>query len=93
MKIELPESLHAWAAEQARLTGHTSPDAYVAYLLTREQLRETLDNMPAEVREAIDKKLLEALDSGEPVEATPEFWEERRRVLAERLKDSGKAAG
>jgi hypothetical protein len=31
-------------------------------------------------REEIEAKLLEALDS-DPIEVTPEFWEERRRRL------------
>jgi hypothetical protein len=43
------------------------------------------------IREAIEHKLVEALDSGEPVEITPAFWQERWRVLAERLQRSGKA--
>ena len=33
----------------------------------------------------IEAQLLAALASGDPVEVTPAFWEERRRVLEERL--------
>ena len=84
MKIDLPDALRVWVEEQAQAHGHASADAFVVDLLRQEHER---------FREEIDRKLLEALDSGEPVEATPEFWEERRRVLAERLRDSGKAAG
>jgi antitoxin ParD1/3/4 len=29
--------------------------------------------------------LLEVLDSGPPIPVTPEYWEEKRRRLAERL--------
>ena len=38
-----------------------------------------------QTREAIDAKLLAALESGEPVEATPEGWEQQRKVLARRI--------
>ena len=37
----------------------------------------------AEVR--LDALLLEGLDSGEPIPVTPEYWERKKRRLAERL--------
>lgn len=36
-------------------------------------------------RDAIDAKLLAALDSGEPIEMTKEWWKERHRELDRRI--------
>jgi len=41
----------------------------------------------------IDEHLLEGLDSGSPAEVGEDFWQERRRVLQERIATRGKAAG
>jgi antitoxin ParD1/3/4 len=37
------------------------------------------------VGEHMDTLLLEGLDSGQPIPVTPEFWEEKKRRLTERL--------
>lgn len=39
----------------------------------------------------IEAQLLEGLDSGSPVEADDAYWQERRRVLEERIAARGKA--
>ena len=77
MNISLPETLGTWVTQQAQQEGYNSADAYVQELLRRE--RERRD------KEALEQRLLRALDSGAPVEVTSAFWEERRRVLEERL--------
>jgi antitoxin ParD1/3/4 len=74
MNFELPDTLVTWVEEQARLGGFSTPAAFVECVLRAEQRRW---------REEVEQKLLEALESGEPVAATAEFWQERRRVLAE----------
>ena len=68
MNISLPETLGTWVAQQARQEGYNSADAYVQELLRRE--RERRD------KEALEQRLLRALDSGAPVEVTSAFWEE-----------------
>ena len=35
--------------------------------------------------ERIDALLLEGLDSGQPIPVTPDYWEEKKRKLTERL--------
>jgi hypothetical protein len=70
-----------------------------ADILLREALAE--NGNPASVsdealqqrKREIEAKLLAALDSGDPVEVTPALWEERRRILEERLARQGKAKG
>jgi Arc/MetJ-type ribon-helix-helix transcriptional regulator len=71
VKIELPDSLKDWLEREAEAGGYASPGAFVERLLLREQSR----------RERIDQKLLEALDSGAPIEVMPEFWDDQRRQL------------
>jgi antitoxin ParD1/3/4 len=38
------------------------------------------------LREKVDAKLLAALDSGDPIEITREWWEQRRKEFARRIK-------
>jgi len=38
------------------------------------------------MKDWVDAKLLAALQSGEPVQMTPKWWEERRKELARRIK-------
>lgn len=84
MTIELPESLKSWVEQQAQLGGFASADAYVESILRQKRTR---------IRENIEQELLQSLDSGEPIEATAEFWEEQRRLLDESVRGQGKAAG
>ncbi len=85
MNIILPGPLGNWVEQQARQEGHASPDAFVQELLRQE--REKRD------KQALEQRLLSALDSGEPIEVTPAFWEERRRDLEARLARGAKAEG
>jgi antitoxin ParD1/3/4 len=77
MNISLPESMKAFVEAEVAAGGYSTASEFVRELIREAQRRKA--------REALEAKLLEALESGEPVEATPEFWEERRRVLRERL--------
>ena len=35
-------------------------------------------------QEALERKLIEGLESGAPVDATPEYWDKKRRELIAR---------
>jgi antitoxin ParD1/3/4 len=83
MILSLPESLKTWVEEQAAQGGYASPAEYVQQVLYKEQQQQH--------KEEIERQLLAALDSGDPVEATPEFWEARRQELRTRLQRSRKA--
>ena len=79
MNVSLPDSLQGWIDTQVRLGGHASVDLYLEKLLREEQTRW---------RREIDQKLIEGLESGEPANIDGAFWEERRHVLEERLRNS-----
>jgi antitoxin ParD1/3/4 len=86
--IALPESLKSWVDEQATLEGYATPAEYVQQILRKEQLAKN-----QRLRDQIDQKLLEGLDSGESIEVTPEFWEARRQKLKLLIERRKKADG
>jgi antitoxin ParD1/3/4 len=77
MNIALPESMKEFVQEQVTAGGYSSVSEYVRDLIRSEQRRRA--------EERINALLREGLSSGEPIEVTPEYWEAKRRRLAERL--------
>jgi antitoxin ParD1/3/4 len=75
--------MKAWIDKQIAQGGYGTVSEYFRQLLREEQKRQ--------LREEIDAKLLAALDSGQPIPATPEFWDERRQELEQRIKKNKKA--
>ena len=77
MNIALPESMKHFVQEQVNEGGYSSVSEYVRDLIRNAQKRKQ--------EERIDALLLEGLGSGEAIPITPEFWEEKKRKVAERL--------
>ena len=77
INISLPEAMRTWVDEQVGRGDYSTVSEYFRELLRAEQKRQ--------LREEIDARLLEALNSGEPIELTPEYWEDLRREARERL--------
>ena len=77
MNIALPESMKHFVQERVTEGGYSSVSEYVRELIRADQKRT--------VEERIDVMLLEGLDSGQPIPVTPEYWEEKKRRLTERL--------
>lgn len=82
MNIALPESLKTFVQERVADGGYSSVSEYVRELIRTDQKRR--------LEERVDALLLEGLNSGPPIEATPEYWEAKKRNLAERLSRGGK---
>jgi antitoxin ParD1/3/4 len=78
MNISLPDDLKTFVEQQVATGGYGSVSEYV-----RELLRSA---KKAQAQAKLEAMLLEGLDSGEPVEVTPEFWEDVRRTARERIK-------
>jgi len=74
LNISLPEQIQSFVEEQAKALGYDSTNEYVYQLIMREQERVAQ-------QEQIEPLLLEGLDSGEPIEATDDWWEHRRTNL------------
>jgi len=77
LNISLPESMRDWVDDQVRHGGYGTVSEYFRYLIRDEQKRAT--------REQIDAKLLAAIESGEPIQVTPEYWDGFREEAQQRL--------
>ncbi len=81
MNISLPDEMRAFVEEQLKSGGYSTASEY---------LRELIRNAQKEkARARLEALLLEGLDSGDPIEMTPESWRElreeaRRRAAAQR---------
>ncbi len=75
MNVSLPEQLRTFVTERAKgRFGSTSE--YVRELIREDQRRAA--------QERLEAKLLDGLESGDPIEVTPEYWETKRKQLIER---------
>lgn len=83
MNVALPESMKSFVQERVSEGGYSSVSEYVRDLIRADQKRR--------VEERVDALLLDGLNSGPPIEVTPEYWEDKKRRLVERLsKPKGK---
>jgi hypothetical protein len=78
MTITIDPKLEAKLLEKAEAEGLTV-SAYVERLVSADQAAE----------EELESLALEGLNSGEPIDVGPGYWEEKHRRLDERLKRTG----
>jgi antitoxin ParD1/3/4 len=71
VNIALPDQILAFVEEQAIASGFSNASEYVYHLILREQERIAQ-------QQRVQALLLEGLDSGEAIEATDDWWEQRR---------------
>jgi antitoxin ParD1/3/4 len=76
INISLPDSLKAFVETQVAEGGYSSASEYIRELIRADQKRKA--------EEKLEALLLEGLNSGEPIEVTEAFWNEKRRQLLER---------
>ena len=76
MNISLPRELREYIEQQTR-AGYSTPSEYVRELIRGDRERRA--------KERLDALLLEGLDSGEPLPATPAFWDELKREALAKL--------
>lgn len=81
LNISLPKQVQTFVEEQAIAAGFNSANEYVYHLILREQERIAQ-------QQRIESLLVEGLESGEPVEATNDWWEQKRTQLVERFQQS-----
>jgi antitoxin ParD1/3/4 len=77
MNIALPDAMKHFVQDRVSEGGYSSVSEYVRELIRADQRRKA--------EERIDALLLEGLDSGPPIPVTPEYWEDKKRKLTERL--------
>lgn len=79
MKLTLSEALSKRVAAAATEHGFDDAEGYILALLEN-------DWRQADGR--FEELVIEGLESGEPVDATPEFWEEHKRRFLESFPDA-----
>ena len=76
LNISLPRRQREFVETQAARSGCTTTSEYVRRLIHDAQKRAE--------QEDLERRLIEGLESGDPIEITPEYWEKKRRELVER---------
>jgi antitoxin ParD1/3/4 len=87
IEVHLPEGLRAFVESRAAEEGFASAAEYIAELVRREELRVGHDLDDPEV---LERLIVEGLESGPPIEMTPERWQKMREELNEEFR--GRAA-
>ena len=80
VNISLPDSMRDFINEQLEKGGYSTTSEYIRLLI-----RQDLEKVQ---KSRIEKLLLEGLDSGETIEITDEWWEQKRTQLLERIRKS-----
>ena len=79
LNISLPQGMKDFVEEQVHKDDHyCSVSDYVRVLIREDQKRKA--------EEKLEALLVEGIESGEPIEITSEWWEERRKKLIARQK-------
>jgi len=74
--ISLPEEMRAFIEERTRAGSFASTSEFIRQLVRQEQRRAE--------QERLEKKLLEGMDSGEPIRVTDEYWNKLRSRVERR---------
>lgn len=83
MNVSLRREQKQFVEEQVARTGCSTASEYVRRLIHEDQLRQE--------RELLDRKLLDAMQSGPEVEMTREDWAEIRASARARLKEKSRS--
>ena len=78
MNISLPDPMKQYVEEQVNSGGYSSASEYVRELVRADQKRRDKDQL--------EQLLINSLNSGEPIEITPEMLDDVRRRLRTRAK-------
>ena len=73
MNISLPDPMKQFVEERVSEGEYSSASEYVRELVRADQKRKA--------KEELEQTLMDAINSGEPMEVTPEMWEELRQKI------------
>ncbi len=81
LNIALPDSMRAFIDEQIAQGGYSTASEYIRDLIRQAQKQAA--------QEKLDNLLIEGLASGEPIEVTDEWWQDKQeRLIKLRRKSS-----
>ncbi len=78
LDISLPEQIQAFIDEQIAVGGYSNASEYIQHLLLQEQERIA--------KKRVEMLLVEGLKSGELIEATSQWWEQKHSQLIDSLR-------
>jgi antitoxin ParD1/3/4 len=78
VNISLPEHMKAAIDEKIAASGYKDASEYLYHLICQDIVQEEIDD------KALEKLLLEGLDSGASTLVTDEWWEQKRSQLLEK---------
>ena len=73
LNISLPDSMRAFIDEQIAQGGYSTASEYIRDLIRQAQKQAA--------QEKLDSLLIEGLESGESIEVTDEWWQEKQERL------------
>ncbi|MEH2325749.1 MAG: type II toxin-antitoxin system ParD family antitoxin [Nostoc sp.] len=82
LNISLPDAMRAFIDEQVAKGGYSTASEYIRDLVRQAQKKAD--------KEKLEAMLLEGLDSGELIEVTDEWWEQKRAQMMQRFRQQKK---
>jgi antitoxin ParD1/3/4 len=80
INISLTDSMKAFVEEQVTKGGYNSASEYLQELIHQDQKRKD--------KEHLESLLIAGLESGEAIEVTDEWWEQKRTYLISKLRQN-----
>ncbi len=78
LNISLPKTLQSFVEQQVAKGGYSNESEYILHLIVQEQAKAA----------RVEVLLLKGLDSGEPLEVTDDWWEQKRTQLIQGLQQT-----
>ncbi len=75
LNLPLPDSIQKFINEQVAIGGYSNAAEYILHLIRQEQARAA----------PVESLLLAGLDSGNSIEITEDWWEQKRAQLVQKL--------
>ncbi len=83
MNVSLPVPMKDFVEQQVKSGGYGTASEYVRQLIREDQEKKQ--------RRQVDSLILEALQSGKPIEVTPAYWQAKKKQLAALAKGTNRA--
>jgi antitoxin ParD1/3/4 len=80
INISLPEQMRLFVEEQVTAGGYSTTSEYIRSLIRQDNERKN--------KEHLDNLLLQGLASGESIEVTEEWWDEKRAALMTKIQQT-----
>jgi antitoxin ParD1/3/4 len=80
INISLPDQMRLFVEEQVAAGGYSTTSEYIRSLIRQDNERKN--------KEQLDSLLLQGLASGEAIEVTEQWWDEKRAALMTQIQET-----